>query len=91
MLLCSTEPGGKQPANVGRGKKAKNKRKQRSRLAVVAHTEASEVRSDQGDYDLHPADLPSADMRYIAHVAFCLCSGCSAHMLAATLLLHKHH
>lgn len=93
MLLCSIEPGGKQPTNVGRAKKARNagnKRRQRSRLASVAHAEASEVRSDQGDYDLHPDDLRSADMRYIAYVAFCLCSGCSAHMLAATLLLYKH-
>ncbi len=86
MLPCSTQPGVKQPAQLGRGKKAKNKRKQHSRLAEVAHAETSETRSDQGDYD-----LPSADMRYTAYVAFCLCIGCSAHMLAATLLLHKHH
>jgi len=84
VLLCSTEPGVKQPANLGRGKKAKNKRKQRSRLTEVAHAEASEVKSDQGDYH-----LPSGDMRYTAYVAFCLCSGCSAHMLAVTLLLYK--
>ena len=81
LLLCSTEPGGNHTANVGRGKKAKNKHEQRSQFAAVAHAEASEAKSDQGDYD-----LPSADMRYISHVAFCLCSRSSARMLAATLL-----